>query len=152
MKNNDKYDLVKRGYDHPIGFFDPLFDDFFRMPMFDRKEMNRLNTILKTDIKEGENSYTLDIEMPGIDKKDIDIDLRDGYLTISAKKEKKISEENKKENYIRREQSYGHFSRSFYVGDVKKEDIDAKLESGILQIVLPKEQKKIENSSKIEIK
>lgn len=151
MKHDDKFDLVSRGH-RPAGFFDPFFDDFFRMPMIDRKEMERLNSVMKTDIKEGEKSYTLDIEVPGIDKKDINIDLRDGYLTITAKKESKISEDNKNENYIRRERSYGQFSRSFYIGDIKKEDIDAKLENGILQIILPKEQKKIENSSRIEIK
>lgn len=150
---HDKFDLVARnnGYE-PLGLFSPFFDDFFDVAMFSRKEMNRFNNMMKTDVKEGEHSYTLDIEMPGIDKKDIALDLKDGYLTVSARREHRQENEDKKENFIRRERSYGEFTRSFYVGDVKKEEIEASLENGVLKVVVPKEPKKVEGSNRIEIK
>ncbi len=149
--NNDKFDLTAGGrHNRSFDLFDPFFDDFFGYPMFDRREMNRMSNMLKTDVKEGEHNYTLMIEMPGIDKKDISLDLKDGYLTVSAKREHRQDES--KENYIRKERSYGSFSRTFYVGDVRKEEIEASLENGELKVVVPKESKKIEGSSRIEIK
>lgn len=154
MKNNNKFDLTTRGEGRDredFGFFSPFFDDFFGMPMIDRRE-SRFNQMMKTDVKEGDKDYTLEVELPGIDKKDVNLDLKDGYLTISAKREHNFTDENKKSNYIRRERSYGSFSRSFYVGDVKKEDVNASLDNGVLKIVLPKEEKKIEGSNRIEIK
>lgn len=150
MKNNDKYDLTVGGrHNHSFDLFDPFFDDFFGYPMFDRREMNRMNNIMKTDVKEGEKEYTLMIELPGIDKKDVNLDLKDGYLTVTAKREHKI--DDTKENFIRKERSYGQFSRSFYVGDIKKEDVSASLENGELKVVIPKDNKKVEGSSHIEI-
>lgn len=98
MKNNNKFDMVPQGREHyrPLGIFDPFFDDFFDMPMLDRHEMHKMNNIMKTDVKESEKDYTLEIELPGIDKKDVNIDLRDGYLTISAKREHKQEDQDKK--------------------------------------------------------
>ena len=149
----DKFDLVSREDEHrEPSFFDPFFNDFFDVPMFDRKELHRFNNMMKTDVKEREKDYVIDVEMPGIDKKDINLDLKDGYLTISAKREHKIDENNKKENYIRRERSYGQFSRSFYVGDIKEDQVDAHLENGILQIIVPKTTPTTPPSSRIEIK
>lgn len=150
MKNNDKFDLTIRGGEHPFNIFDPFFEDFFGYPMFDRREMKRLNNVMKTDVKEDEKNYTLMMEIPGVDKKDINLDLKNGYLTVTAKREHKV--DDSKENYVRRERSYGSFSRSFYVGDVRKEDVEASLENGELKIVLPKEQKRVDGSNRIEIK
>ena len=150
MKNNDKFDLTVRGDEHPFNIFDPFFEDFFGYPMFDRREMKRLNNVMKTDVKEDEKNYTLMMEIPGVDKKDINLDLKNGYLTVTAKREHKV--DDSKENYVRRERSYGSFSRSFYVGDVRKEDVEASLENGELKIVLPKEQKRVDGSNRIEIK
>ena len=150
MKNNDKFDLTVRVDEHPISIFDPFFEDFFGYPMFDRREMKRLNNVMKTDVKEDEKNYTLMMEIPGVDKKDINLDLKNGYLTVTAKREHKV--DDSKENYVRRERSYGSFSRSFYVGDVRKEDVEASLENGELKIVLPKEQKRVDGSNRIEIK
>lgn len=150
MKNN-KFDLVAGDRENHMGLFDPFFSDFFDMPMFDRKEWHRLNNLMKTDVKETKDKYIIDVEIPGVDKDEITLDLKDGYLTISAKREQKIDEEDKKENFIRRERSYGQMKRSFYVGDVKKEEIDAHLEKGVLQIVLPKKKDETP-SNRIEIK
>ena len=154
MKNNNKFDVIPQGKGHyrPLSIFDPFFDDFFEMPMSDRHEMHKMYIIMNTDAKESEKDYTLEIELPGINKKDINIDFHDGYLTVSATREHRQDEQDKKGNYIRRERSFGNFSRSFYIGDVDKKDIDASLDGGILKIVLPKQEKKDEGSNRIEIK
>lgn len=149
MKNSRHFDL-QRSEREPLGFFDGWFDDF--MPMFSRKEMKEFNSVMKTDIKETENNYVLEVDLPGFDKKDINMELENGYLSISAKREHKVEENDKKDNFIRRERSFGQFSRSFYVGDIKEEDISAKLENGILTVLLPKEEKETPKAKRIEIK
>ncbi len=151
--NNNNFGLISRGeHDRePLGFFDDWFDDF--MPMFSRKEMKQFNSIMKTDIKESGDNYVLEVDLPGFDKKDVSLELDNGYLSITAKREHKVEEDDeKKGNFIRRERSFGQFSRSFYVGDIEEDDIDAKLENGILTIRLPKEKKEQPKSNRIEIK
>ena len=151
MKHNNNFDLVRRGEDRePLSFFDGWFDDF--MPMFSRKEMKEFNSIMKTDVKETEKNYILDVDLPGFKKEDVNLNLENGYLTISAKREHKVDNENRKENFVRRERSFGQFSRSFYVGDVEQDKIEAHLENGILTIKLPKEEEKKAKSNRIEIK
>ena len=126
-----------------LDVFDDVFDSFFK-PMFYEEKFNTM----KTDIKETENSYLMDIEIPGYEKKDIGISLENGYLTISAKKEEK--QEDKKENYLRRERSYS-CSRSYYVGDVDKDKVKAKYENGVLVVEIPKEQPELPAKHNIEI-
>jgi HSP20 family protein len=108
--------LTKRG---DIWGIDRLFDDFFNDSFFGRW----VNTPVRADIRETENEWLIDAELPGVDKNDIQIDLNDGLLTISVEQKKEVNEEN--ENYIRRERAYGNYKRSFYVEDVKEEDIKA---------------------------
>ena len=99
---------------------------------------------MKTDIKELDNSYEMDVELPGFDKKDINVSYNDGYVTVSANKEEKQEEEKDGKKYVRRERSCS-CSRSYYVGEVQEQDIKAKYENGLLTVVIPKEQpKKIE--------
>ena len=137
--------------DGDLDFFGPYFNDFFRVPSF--KPSREFNKLMKTDIKENENNYELEVEMPGVDKKDVNLELKDGYLTISSKVEKNSDEKDKKGNYIRRERFYGSSSRSFYVGnDIKEHDINASMQNGVLNIVIPKKQPEIEQTKKIEIK
>jgi HSP20 family protein len=102
---------------------------------------------MKTDIKEDEKAYFMEIEIPGYDKKDVSLSLEKGYLTVSAEK-KECSE--KKENYIRKERSC-RVSRTYYVGEVNKESIKAKYENGVLFIDIPKKEKEIPVSHNIEI-
>ena len=147
---HDKFDLISRNEREPLGFFDGWFDDF--MPMFSRREMKEFNSVMKTDIKETDKNYVLEVDLPGFDKKDVNLQLENGYLTISAKREHKVDNENRKENFVRRERSFGQFSRSFYVGDVEQDEIEAHLENGILTIKLPKEEEKKAKSNRIEIK
>lgn len=111
-------------------------DDFFRDDFFDRKDRMNFN-LMKTDIREDDKSYLLEVDLPGYSKDDIKIDITDGYLTINAKVEKEDNDENK--TYVRRERFTGEVSRSFYVGDdIKEEEVKASFKNGILSLEVPK--------------
>ena len=111
-----------------------IFDEVFADPFFGEKE----NKIMKTDLKEKDGKYMLEIDVPGYDKEDIKIELQDGYLTVSA--EKNEEKEDKHAKYLKRERFTGMCSRSYYVGDnLKEEDIKANFKNGILQLTFPKE-------------
>lgn len=107
------------------------------------------NDIIKIDIKETENAYTVDAEIPGFDKNDIKIALNDNMLTIQARKDEQENEEN--DNYIRKEIRKAYASRSFYVDNIKEEDIKAKYENGILRVILPKVEKENDKKKNIDI-
>ncbi len=118
-----------------------LFDDIFGDSFFRKSE----SKMMKTDIREDKDNYVIDIDLPGFDKKNIKIDITDGYLTINAKVN---NEENdsKKGKYIRKERYYGECSRSFYIGDeVKPENVKANFKNGILTLEVPK----VENKGKL---
>ena len=123
-----------------------LFDDFmndFRLPAFPDvdKELygKHAKNLMKTDVKETEKGYEVDMDLPGFKKDEIQMELNDGVLTISAAKGLDKDEEDKKGNYIRRERYAGSTSRSFYVGNgVKNEDVHAKFENGVLRLSIPK--------------
>ena len=107
---------------------------------------------MKTDVRETESGYEVDIDLPGFKKDEINVELNNGYLSISAAKG--LDKEEKKEGkYIRKERYAGTMSRSFYVGDgVSNEDVKAKYEDGILKLSVPKKAaKQIENSNRIAI-
>jgi len=125
---------------------DSFFDDFAR-PV--KRNTFRIGTpsssVMKTDVKETENAYELEIELPGYKKEDVKAELKDGYLTISALKTENQDEQDKNGNYIRRERYMGSASRSFYVGEiVEKNDIQAKFQDGILFVTVPKKEPKPE--------
>ena len=135
----------------PSIFGENLFDEFFANPfglvntapaeeaLYGKHARN----LMKTDVREMDNSYELDIDLPGFKKDEITVDLKNGYLTIGASKglDKDQSDENGK--YIRRERYAGVCSRSFYVGTaVRPENIGAKYEDGILKLSVPKTVKK----------
>ena len=148
----------------PSIFGENMFDEFFRDPFFDSRDMKKLEkklygrrgkNLMKTDIRETDTGYELEMDLPGFRKDEIKASLRDGYLTISAAKGlDKDEQENTSGRYIRQERYSGAMSRTFYVGeDVKQEDIKAKFENGILSLSVPKpvEQKKVETSKRIAI-
>ncbi len=140
-----KNELTNRNNFYPdYDFFDEAMHDFF--PSFYGRGHQKY---MRTDIKETENAYVMEVELPGMDKKDIHMELKDGYLNISVKKSER-SEEDKKHNYIHRERSFS-CQRSYYVGDISKEDIKAKYENGMLNVTIPKETPKREEEHKIEI-
>ena len=131
----------------PSIFRDNLFDDMFDFDDFD-KEYNRMmrplygkhaQNMMKTDLRETDNSYELDIDLPGFKKDEIKVELDNGYLSISAAKGLDKYEEKKDGKYIRRERYAGAMNRTFYVGgNLTQQDIQAKFEDGILKISVPK--------------
>ena len=136
--------------------FDDFFDDdFFRFPAAASKQLygKHAKSLMKTDVRETENTYELDIDLPGFKKDEINVELKDNCLTISAAKGLDKDEEAKKGTYIRQERYAGACSRSFYVGDgVEAKDISAKFENGILMVSIPKQvEKKLPESTSIAI-
>ena len=143
----------------PSIFGENLFDDFFgdsfersffgdRNPLYGKNAKN----MLKTDVKESENGYSLAIDLPGFKKDEVQIDLSDGYLNIGAQKALDKEEKDEDGRYIRRERVSGSCARSFYVGDVRPEDIRAKYEDGVLKLSFPKEnQRKLPEQTHIAI-
>ena len=133
----------------PSIFGENLFDEFFANPfgmvntapseeaLYGKHSRN----LMKTDVREMDNSYELDVDLPGFKKDEITVDLKNGYLTIGASKG--LDKEEKDGKYIRRERYAGVCSRSFYVGTaVRPEEIGAKYEDGILKLSVPKAVKK----------
>ena len=134
----------------PSIFGENLFDEWMSFPF---RNFNT-NSLMKTDIRETDGSFELDIDMPGFNKEDLKAELKEGYLTISASTNKDTGEKDENGRYIRRERYVGSCSRSFYVGeDIKQDDIKAKFENGILKISVPKKeaQPKVEEDKHIAI-
>ena len=134
----------------PSIFGEDLFDDFMRdFPFYDDKDMKKLEkklygrrgrNMMKTDIKERDDSYELEMDLPGFKKDEVKVALENGYLTISAAKGLDEDEQEKKSGrYIRRERYAGACQRTFYVGeDVRQEDIKGEFKHGILKLTIPK--------------
>ena len=134
----------------PSIFGENLFDDFFsdpfsmmvpqgRDPLYGKHAKN----LMKTDVRETESTYELDVDLPGFTKDEVNVELKNGYLTIQAAKGLDKDQSDKKGKYIRQERYAGACSRTFYVGEgVEPEDVTAKFENGILQLSIPKEAKK----------
>lgn len=143
----------------PSIFRDNVFDNFmedFAFPTFpaftdvDRELYGKhAKNMMKTDVKETEEGYEVDIDLPGFKKDEIQIQLENGYLTVSAVKGLDKDEKDKNDKYVRRERYAGSMSRSFYVGGhVTEQDVHPKYESGILSFTVPKEEKKAAEEKK----
>ena len=150
----------------PNIFENDLFDNFFGFPFDERKEKKHPeNTeteknapakkyyrsgmaLMKTDIRETDQEYVIEIDLPGFAKEDVRAELHDGYLTVSAEKSEE-SEEKKEGRYLRKERFVGSCERSFYVGDeVTEEDIRAEFRSGVLALSIAKKDPKAVNEKK----
>lgn len=130
--------LVPRNNNLGFSLFDNMFDDMFKDPFFTNSRST--TKLMNTDIQEKDNNYILDMDLPGYDKSDIKVRLKDGYLTIIAQKDNLNEDKNEKGNYIRRERYCGKCSRSFYIGEgIKEEDIKASFNNGILKLTFPKD-------------
>ena len=136
----------------PSIFGENLFDDFmedaFKSPIFGKREKN----LMKTDIRENDNGYELDMVLPGFKKDEITVNLRDGYVTISAERGMERNEKDEKTGkFVRQERYSGSSQRSFYVGEgVKQEDMKGRFEDGILHLEFPKASpKQVEESHRI---
>ena len=125
--------LIPRNY-----FLDDVFEDF-----------NSNNNSMKCDVYEKDDAYNIEVDVPGFKKEDINIDVDNGYLTVKASKH--FDETDKGKNYICRERRYGKFERSFYLGDLKTDDVEASFENGTLKIRVPKIEES-KDKKRIEIK
>ena len=144
----------------PTIFGENLFDDFMddnfernffgsRNPLYGKHSKKHSKNLMKTDVKETDNGYELDIDLPGFKKDEITAHLEDGYLTVSAAKGVDKDEKDKEGRYIRRERYSGSMTRSFYVGNaVTEQDIKAKYEDGILSLSIPKKDPKAVEAKK----
>ena len=138
----------------PSIFGENLFDDFMNdFPFYDDKDMEKMEkklyghnarNMMKTDVKETDKDYELEMDLPGFKKDEVHAALENGYLTISAEKGLDKDEKEKETGrYIRRERYAGACSRSFYVGkEVHQDDIKAEFKHGILTLFVPKKEAK----------
>lgn len=129
----------------PSIFRENLFDNFmkdFAFPDIDRVLYGKNSvSLMKTDVQETDSDYVVDIDLPGFQKDEIQMQLENGSLTVSASRSLDRDEKGENGNYVRRERYAGSMSRSFYVGDhVTEEDIHPKYENGILSFHIPKER------------
>ena len=142
MKGDDDMALIPR-----FMINDSFLDDF----MFPSVKESSLGN-MKCDIYEKDNVYYLEMDIPGIDKNDVNIEIDDNdYLVITAEKVKS-NEEVEGKNYIRKERSYGKYQRTFYVGGIDKNSIEASFENGILKVTMPKINEEKTSLKRIEIK
>ena len=117
-----------------------FFDDFFKSPFLGAVEQVGGSRLMKTDVKEVEDAFEIIMDLPGVEKEDIQIELKDGYLTVSASKTTQFSESGENCRYIRKERFEGSAKRSFFVGDFANEDnIRASYNNGVLKLTIPKE-------------
>lgn len=122
-------------------FVDSFFDDMFRFP-FNTVQKSKVPG-MNVDVQEFDDKYLMDLELPGYAKEDIQADLKDGYLTISANHTENKDEKDSDGKYIRKERYYGQCQRSFFVGkEVTEEDIKANYKDGILKLTIPKKEAK----------
>ena len=123
-------------------FFDPFWNDAALERMMNREARDTFGkrgaNMMKTDVKQTDNGYEVAVDLPGCKKEDVQMELSDGYLTIQAVRSHSNDEKDKEGRYLRRETFSGTCARSFYVGDVQPEEINAKYDSGILMLTLPK--------------
>lgn len=144
----------------PTVFGGNLFDDFFADPFFgyagrgDSAATRRAQqNLMTTDVRETDDAYTVEMDLPGYKKDDIQVDLKNGYLNVTAKRENANDEKDDNGKYLRRERYYGTCTRSFYVGDdIKRDDIKATYANGILSLTVPKKNaQEVEDAHRIAI-
>lgn len=129
-------------------FVDDVFDDFFGVPAVPAQHVIGTSS-MKADITETDKGYLIEMDLPGYNKKDVQAELKDGYMTITAEHNTQNEEKNKDGKVIRRERYQGVCRRSFYVGDaVTEKDIRAKFQDGVLSLQVPKKEKQPEVETK----
>ena len=147
--------MIQSGFE---SLFDEMFNDFDdeifgRRPMLPAHGGGRGHNLMKTDVSETEQAYNLEIDLPGFKKEDIKIKFDDGVLTISAEKSEDVEEREDKNgkprkngsHLIRKERHFGSMSRSWYIGDdIKREEIKASYNNGVLSLTVPKAEPKKE--------
>ncbi len=137
-----------RSFWSPFREMDNLARAFFNEPFFSEKAEIRP---FRTDIRKTDEGFVLDADLPGFEKKDIAIDLKDDVLTIKAQRHSEVEDSDKKENYIRIERSYGSYERSFDVSGIDTDKIKAKYENGVLSLTMPEKEPVIPETKTLEI-
>jgi HSP20 family protein len=146
------FELVPYGRKRAVAWYNP-FEDLDEMQ---RRFLN-INlgesaiTDFKTDIRDNGDSYLLEADLPGFKKEDISVDIEGETLTIRAERTDEKEEKDGKGNFVKRERSYGSFSRSFDMTGIRIEDVSAAYENGVLKLTLPKKQETLPTSRKLEI-
>lgn len=126
-----------------------FFDDFFRAPFWSTSDVGSTSKIMKTDVQETDNGYIISMDLPGFDKENIQIELKEGYLTISASKSSADEEHDPNGKYIRKERFEGSCKRSFYIGEyANEENIKAAYNNGVLKLEVPKEPEVVPEAPK----
>ena len=150
------FELTRRNTNHPVGCYNPFrgmdeFEkNFFGFPFggfFDNRELAEF----RTDITDEGDSYMLEADLPGFDKKDINLSIDGDTLTVSAERHSKHEDKDEKNKVIRMERSFGSYTRSFDISGVDADGIKAKYEDGVLKLTLPKKQPAIPEARKLEI-
>lgn len=141
--------MLSNRVNHFNHFFEELFQDSFSDPFFTNPFDTRQSQLMKTDVQETDGSYVVDIELPGFAKEEIQAELKNGYLTITANHDESKEEKDHAGNFLRRERYTGTCQRSFYVGEkVREEEIQAGFQDGILKLAIPKKEGQIEEQVK----
>lgn len=135
------FDLVpfSKRKDDAFGMLAKSLNDVFSDDLFAPIKSSTMS--FRTDIRESEQGYLIEAELPGIKKEEIDIDYANPYLTIKAVRKESNTEDNKEHQIVRRERRYGEYLRRFYVQDISEEGIRASLKDGLLSLEVPKRQK-----------
>lgn len=128
-------------------YFNNIFENFFPDDMFSPVVFKNNN--FNVDVKEDENQYTVEADLPGIKKEDITLEYQNNYLTISAKRNNVT--EDKTSNYVKKERSYGEFKRTFYIDNVDENSVDASFKDGVLKVSMQKRDKTMNNKKRFDI-
>ena len=123
-------------------FYVASYDPFKEMEEFEKRFFGQRTPALKTDIRETENAYILECDLPGFAREDVRAEIKNGYLTIRA--ERSSESKNEGENYLRRERTSGVFTRTFDLEGIDSEAITASFKNGVLTMELPKAKEKAE--------
>ncbi len=127
------------------------YDPFKEMEEMERRFFGERTPALRTDIRETEQAYILEADLPGFSKEDIRAEIKDGYLTIHASRKSESEDKDEKGSYIRRERSFGSYSRTFDLSGIRAEEITASYRDGVLSLTLPKEESRIDEPRRLEI-
>ena len=127
------------------------YDPFKEMEEIEKRFFGRQLPAFKTDIRETDKAYILEADLPGFKKEDIKAEIKNGLLTISATHSSENENKDEGNNYIRRERSYGSYTRSFDLEGIRTEEITASYKDGVLSLTLPKEEMKVDTARRLEI-
>nr|WP_072514312.1 Hsp20/alpha crystallin family protein [Ndongobacter massiliensis] len=136
-------------YNRPLQRYNTVndfIDDFFNTSLTN----GFLDTTFKVDVENQEKSYVVTADLPGIDKKEVQIDVEDGTLTIAVEKSEESSDSDEKKNYLHRERRFSSCSRTIRLADIDESNISASLENGVLRVEIPKAEEVI-NKKTIQI-